>query len=194
MSCKNACKLQSRQEKQRKESGGQKLGVIAAEINDQQGVGIGGVANGREKRCAPRQQAASESEGRQASKGLHQNDECDGYVVPRNKKAQRGSEQPGKRGIENEARFTETVIGPFGPARVKNSLLPLGGDVEPGGCVKFEVVPRGDAKPEKWSHDQEGSEERKRKRKRPPTGGRNGDGGGVLRKLGFRSHSALEEL
>src|SRR6266852_195956 len=91
-----------------------------------------------------------------------------------------------------KARFTETVIGPFGPARVKNSLLPLGGDVEPGGCVEFKIVPGGNAEPEKGRHDQEGNEKREKKRKRPPTGGRNGGGG--VRKLGFRSHSGLEEL
>jgi len=72
-----------------------------------------------------------------------------GNVIPWNEQAQSGRKQPGKRRIENEARFAKAVVGPLRPSRVQNSLLPLFGNIEPGSGVEFKIVTGGDAAPER---------------------------------------------
>src|SRR6266478_489251 len=163
----DAGQLKSREKEQGKERGGQQLSIIAAEINHQQGVGVRGVAGGREKRRISRQHATRKSKCGKTGECLYQNDEGQRHVIPRNEKAQRGGQQPRDRRVENEARLAENVISPLCPARIDNSLLPLLGNVEPGGGVELEIVAGSGAAPKEGGDDQQRNTEREAEREEP---------------------------
>ena len=109
-----------------------------------------------------RQKSPRQRKRRNTRKRLHQHDERDRHIRPRNEKTQRPAQQPRKRRIKNKSRLAESVIRPFGPPRKNDAFLPLPRNVEPRRRMKLEIVPRRAAVKEKRRHDQQRHDTRNR--------------------------------
>ena len=135
------------------------LGEIAADIADQQRVRIGDVKGRAQVGGFGGDETAKEEKRGDAGEGLREEDESGRNPGNGKNEAERGAEDPGKRRIEDVAGLAEAVVGPRGPMRGKDAVLPLVGDVEPRGDVEFEIVAGGAAEPEKGEQQGQGGEQ-----------------------------------
>ena len=139
--------------KQRKNGASELFCEIAADIRQQQGVGIDDVTSGAEQRAALANEAAQEKKGVDARKRLNNNTKKEGSHMPWMNRLRAAAKDPGKGRIKDEARFAKAVIGPGRPARKEYAFLPLEGHIQPGTRVEPKIVARSAAQPEKGQDD-----------------------------------------
>src|SRR5438046_2935739 len=99
---------------------------------------------------------------------LGDDDENSRHGIPRKHKAQRRPQHPRQRWIKNKPRLAKPVVRPLRPPRKKDPFSPLPRNVQPGGRVKSEIVPRSVPHPKKRRDRQQRRRQGNAQREQPP--------------------------
>ena len=136
----------------------QQFRKVAAPVDDNEVIGIGGVQGSAEDGVASRQITARQQEHGDARE--RQSDPLinAGHDFPGQERSQGGAQHPRCRRIEDEAGFAVSEVGQACPTRIENAEFPLAQYFHPGVHVKFEVVAGGNSQEKCGHEDGEGCE------------------------------------